>query len=104
MCGIDGIEKGTVRTVEFLIPAPAGPSVVDGVGRVSVKVRITGIYPSEVGEQRDQASVTVIDPVSYAVDRRDVRPGKNIAWLCVFRRLYAGYHSTKKNVDSVLTT
>ena len=56
-----------VERIELLIAAASGACVVDDVGAVAVEVRIALIDPSEVGKERDQTAVELVDTVPCSV-------------------------------------
>ena len=50
---VDSIMQSAVGGIQLLIAPAAGAGVMDGVGRVAVKIGITRIDFAEIGEQRD---------------------------------------------------
>ncbi len=82
--GINRIKHRLIKRIEFLVAAPTCARVENRVGRVAVKVRITRIDFAEIGEQRNNAPVFLVNSVADFVYFADFVPRKNVTGLCRF--------------------
>lgn len=68
MRAVDRVKKRAVVNVEFLIAAPARAGVEDRVFGFAGIIRVTRIYPAEIGQKRDQKFFSLVDAVSDPVN------------------------------------
>ena len=78
-------EHRPVERVELLVAAPTCAGVENRVGRVAVKIRIARVDGTEIGQQRDEPTVFLVDAIADFVNLRNLAPRKNVADVC---RLY----------------
>ena len=79
VAGLYGVKERLIGSVEFLIAAAAGSGVVDDVGGFAVEIRVAGIDSAEVGEQRYQTAIALVDAVANPVHLGDALPKEDIA-------------------------
>jgi len=75
----DGVKKCTVCRVKLLVAAAARTCVVDHIGRVAVKIGITGIDAAKIRQQRNETTIALVDTVADLVNVRNIVPGQDIA-------------------------
>ncbi len=66
--------ESSVGGIELLIAASAGAGVMNNVSRIAVEIRIAGIDPAKIREQRNDPAVLLIDAIPRPMDGRDRGP------------------------------
>ena len=74
MFRLDRIKHRLIKRIEFLVAASARARIKNRVGGVAVKIRVTRIDFSEVGEQRNQCAAALINSVADFVNPADFIP------------------------------
>jgi len=111
MAGVDGIQQGAVVRVEFLISPSTRSRVVDDISGIPMKIRITRVDLSEIGEKRRELPITMVDPVPCLVDLRNLQPRDHIpegaipqGLLCefVYMRFPFACHLNRREQEDLL--
>lgn len=83
VAAFDGRQQSAIARTQILIAATALARVIDDIARLALPVRITGIDPPEVRQERDQSPFALIDAALYAMRAIDFGPRQHTAFRCL---------------------
>lgn len=77
VAAFDGCEQRSIRRVQVLISVPPVARVKNRIARFIHTVGVAGVDATEICEQRNEATVALVDTVSYAMREIDFSPREN---------------------------
>ncbi len=85
MLRFDCVEHRLIKRIERLVAAPSRARVENRVLRFAVRVRVTRVDYAEIGEQRNQLAVSLVNAAANFMNFVDFVPRVYVVFIFRFR-------------------